>query len=152
MGPELIALASTAASTLVSAMTTDAWRLVRTRLGRLLGRGDPPAETAVLEVLDEDAQAIAGAGDQQAALTEDLGAQWTVRLRDLLRVEPDAAVLVRELVAELSAAGAGVSATGGGVAAGRGVRIRADRGGVAAGTIEGGVHLGNPPPPGTEAA
>jgi hypothetical protein len=150
MGPELIALASTAASTLVSAMTTDAWRLVRTRLGKLLGRGDPPAETAVLEVLDEDAQAIAGAGDQADA--PDIGAQWTVRLRDLLRVEPDAAVVLRELVAELSAQGAGVAAAGGGVAAGRDVRIRADRGGVAAGTIEGGVHLGNPPPPGTETA
>ena len=42
-----------------------------------------------------------------------------------------------------------MSAEGYGVAAGRDVHIVADRGGVAAGTVEGGVQVGNPPAPGT---
>ena len=148
MGPELVALASTAASTLVAAMTTDVWRLVRSRLGRLLGRGDPRGESAVLEAMDEDARAVADAGGESGVAGE-LTGQWTGRLRDLLRMDPEAAEQLRELVAELTAPGAGVSTAGHGVAAGGDVTIRADRGGVAAGTIEGGVHLGKPPGPGT---
>jgi hypothetical protein len=142
VGPELVALASTAASTLVAAMTTDVWRQVRTRLGRLLGRGDPRGESAVLEALDEDAQAVADAGGGESGVAGEVRSQWTGRLRDLLRMDPQAADQLRELVAELTAQQAGVSTTGHGVAAGGDVTIKADRGGVAAGTIEGGVHLG----------
>jgi hypothetical protein len=138
MEPALVTLASTAASTLVAAMTTDAWRHVRDRLARLLGRGDRSTEAAVLAVLDEDAHALA----VQPSMVEDVSVQWSVRLRDLLRVDPEAAAVLRELVAELPGPRYGV-------AAGRDVTIRADRGGVAAGVIDGGVHMGNPRSPDT---
>ena len=152
MGPELVALASAAASTLVSAMASDAWQAVRSRLGKLLGRGDQNAEKSVLATLDEDAQSMADAGSAAPTLSGDLAAQWTVRLRDLLRADPDAAAAVRELMADLSAAGAHVTASGHGVAAGGNIDIRADRGGIAAGTIHGSINAPNPSQPGTDQA
>ena len=74
-------------------MTSDGWSLVRSRLGRLLGRGDARAEAAALDTLDEDAQAMAGASGDTAAVAQELSTQWSVRLRDVLRVDPDAAVV-----------------------------------------------------------
>ena len=57
-------------SSLVAAMTSDGWSLVRSRLGRLLGRGDARAEAAALDTLDEDAQAMAGASGDTAAVAQ----------------------------------------------------------------------------------
>lgn len=147
VGPELVALAGTAASSLVSAMAGDAWTQIRTRIGRLLGRGDQQTENRALDTLDEDAAALAASGGD-AALARDISTQWTVRLRDLLRADPDAADALRGLVAELGAPVVGTLSGHGAVAAGD-VNVTAEHGGVAAVTIEGGVHVGNPPQAGT---
>lgn len=141
MDAELVMLASSAASALVGAMATDGWQTLRNRVARLLGRGDAGAERLALEMLDEDAAGLTPGSER------DVTAAWTVRLRDLLRADPDAAAALREL-----SAGGGVTASGSSVAAGRDVNIRAAHGGVAAGTINGPVSLSYPPSPGADRA
>src|SRR5689334_647983 len=99
--PQLVALAMSAATTVVGAMSTDAWRVVRDRVAGLVGRGDVRAERVALETLDEDAAALAaGAGD--ADTQRDLSTAWSARLRDLLRADPEAADALRALVAEVA--------------------------------------------------
>ncbi|MET7395215.1 hypothetical protein ABZS66_17170 [Dactylosporangium sp. NPDC005572] len=141
MDAGLVALATSAASALVSAMAADGWQAVRGRVARLLGRGDARAEQIALETLDEDAAALT------PDTRRDVAAAWTTRLRDLLRADPDAAEALRELFADAT-----VTATGSAVAAGGDIHIQASHGGVAAGTIQGAVTTGNPPVPGTERA
>ena len=139
----MVALASSAASALVGAMAKDGWQALRSQVARLLGRGDRPAEQLALETLDEDAAGLTPDTER------DVTAAWTARLRDLLRVHPEAA---EELRALLAAPGRNVAASGSGVAAGRDVHIQAAYGGVAAGTINGSVSTGNPSQPGTDRA
>jgi hypothetical protein len=129
MDAELVALASSAASALVGAMAKDGWQAVRSRVARLFGRGDARAEELAGETLDEDAAALSPGTER------DLTAQWTARLRDLLRSHPEAADEVRALLS-------GVQASGSGVAAGRDVNIQAAYGGVAANVIHGSVSTG----------
>jgi hypothetical protein len=111
---------------LVAAMAGDGWPATRTRAARLLGRGDARAERAMLEALDEDT-AVLTPGTRR-----DVTTAWTTRLRDLLRADPEAARVLREL---LAVAPGSVTASGSGVAAGRDVHIRAVGGGVAVGTL-----------------
>jgi hypothetical protein len=150
MDQALVALAASAATTLVNAVTTDGWQAVRAAIGRLLGRGDKRAEESVLETLDEDATVLVGSAD--AATRAAVQAQWSVRLRDLLRVDPDAADELRRLIADAANAGNTVSAAGHGVAAGRDITIHATNGGVAAGTINGSVAPPGPSTPGAAQA
>jgi hypothetical protein len=149
VGPELVALAASAATTLVNAMATDAWQTVRTRVARLLGRGEARAEQLALETLDEDAATLAA--EPNAEARQDLTAGWAARLRDVLRSDPEAAEALRELIAE-AASPRTVSADGHGVAAGGDVRIEASHGGVAAATIHGAVTVPYPSQPGTKRA
>jgi hypothetical protein len=58
VGPELLALASSAATSPVAAMPTDGWPATRDRIVRLLGRGDQDAEQSVRESLGEDAAIV----------------------------------------------------------------------------------------------
>ncbi|GGM60822.1 hypothetical protein ACFFX1_28280 [Dactylosporangium sucinum] len=143
MDAELVALASSAASALVGAMASDGWQALRSRVARLLGRGDARAEQVALETLDEDAAGL------RPGTERDVASAWTVRLRDLLRADPGAAEGLREL---LMVPGGGVTASGSAVAAGGDVRIQAAYGGVAAGTINGSVSTGGPSQPGTDRA
>lgn len=87
-----------------------------------------------------------GADLEQARAAQ---ARWEGRFADLLDEDPGVEADLRALVQEIRAAlPAGVvSATDHAVAAGRDVKISADRGGVAAGVIHGNVAPPNPPGP-----
>jgi hypothetical protein len=77
-----------------------------------------------------------------------LAAGWQTRFEDLLADHPDAEPEVAALVAQLTPVVA--SAADHSVAAGRDVRVSADRGSVAAGVIHGGVRMPDPPVPGPD--
>jgi hypothetical protein len=100
MDEDLIRVVATAAAGLiVRAMGTAAWRAVRDRWSRLLGRGDTDQEQAVGGQLEESAQTLATADpaerDRRAA---ELEAEWRGTLRALLRSDPELVRAVRELV------------------------------------------------------
>lgn len=106
-----------------------------------------------LESLDRTATEIESAENPDSARAKAVEL-WEERLEDLLGDleeqdrEPFAQALLdlAAKVEEHEGSGEGVSAGDQGVAAGRDVNIKADRGSVAANTIHGGVHL-NPPRP-----
>ncbi|MFI8520019.1 hypothetical protein ACIGEZ_19615 [Streptomyces sp. NPDC085481] len=92
MDPELAALASSAATALVAAWTTDAWAGVRQRVIRLLGRGDDARAAAAAAELDAghaDVVAAGAAGD--VARRAEVERVWSDRLGRLV-VEESAAV------------------------------------------------------------
>ena len=148
----LIALATLAGNTVVTAAVTDAWESARKGFARLLGRGDPArtklAEKRLAEMHDQLAEATGADLERTRAALE---AQWVTRLADLLEedpgVEADLRTLVQEIQAQLPARM--VSAADHAVAAGRDMNITASGGGVAAGVIHGNVTPPNPTPPGS---
>jgi len=146
---DVSSLVALAGNTLVAAAVTDAWETARHRFARLFGRGKPdPATERRLEATRSQLAAAAPAELEQ--VRADLADQWELRLSDLLGEEPGAEAELQALVEELGAmlpAGA-VSAAGHSVAAGRDVKVRADRGSVAAGVIHGDVALPGPMGPG----
>jgi hypothetical protein len=126
-------------------MATDAWHTVKDKVAKLLGRGDHLAEQSMRDTMDEDAATVA-ANPTDPELARNLGVQWTARLRDLLRADPQAADALRDLIADTQRH---VTAGGHGVAVGGNLHIQAGDGGIAAGAIHGSVHLSNPSQPGT---
>jgi hypothetical protein len=146
----LMALATLAGNTVVTAAMTDAWESARKGFARLLGRGDSDktklAERRLAETHDQLANAKGADLDRVRA---GLQAQWVTRMTDLLEedpaVEADLRALVQQIQARLPAEM--VSAADHSVAAGRDVNIAASGGGVAAGVIHGNVTP-NPTPPG----
>jgi hypothetical protein len=78
--------------------------------------------------------------------TQQTTQQVASALDDAAKQDPDFADAVDELVATL-AAGSAVAGTGGLAATGP-VRIRADSGSIAAGVVNGGARITNPPVPG----
>lgn len=146
----LMALATLAGSTVVTAATTDAWESARKGFARLLGRGEPEktmlAEQRLAETHDQLAAAVVADLDRVRAA---LQAQWTTRIADLLEedpgVEADLRTLVQQIQGQLPAGS--VSAADHAVAAGRDINIAASGGGVAAAVIHGNV-MPNPIPAG----
>jgi hypothetical protein len=102
MDPELAALASTAAATVVKLLTTDGWEKAKQTLGTLWRRTRPErAERVEAAVADgrEDLLAARGRGDAAAeGVEEELVTQWDSQLRALLTACPEAADLLRELL------------------------------------------------------
>ena len=148
----LIALATLAGNTVVTAAVTDAWEAARKGFARLLGRSDPDKTMLAEQRLAETHKQLTranGADLERARAT--LEAQWVTRLEDLLEEDPSAEADLRALVQEIQAklpAGM-VSAADHAVAAGRDVNITASGGGTAAGVIHGNVAQPNPPRQGT---
>jgi hypothetical protein len=141
----LIALATLAGNTVVTAAVTDAWESARKGFARLMGRGDPAriklAEERLAQTHDQLAQATGADLEQTRAALE---AQWVTRLTDLLEEDPDVEADLRTLVEEIQAqlpAGI-VSAADHSVAAGGNVTATAKSGGVAANVVHGDVHAG----------
>ncbi|MGW4866314.1 hypothetical protein [Streptomyces chartreusis] len=152
----LTALAAAGGAAVVQAAGTDAWTGLRDRIAAWFGRGIERRERVELERLDRSAAELAQAGEDSQELRSRQETVWQTRIADFLEELPDeereeAATALRAVLKEAEAAGA-VSAGAGGTAAGRDMNIRADRGSFAAGTanIKGGVHLGNPPQPGSD--
>jgi hypothetical protein len=103
--PELAALASTAATTIVQTLATTAWEQAETAIGALWRRAHPGrAETVEAEITEAHEQLVTArdAGDDQAE--DDLVAAWRFRLRGLLFTDPGLADDLRRLVEQLGSA------------------------------------------------
>ncbi|MFJ2742144.1 hypothetical protein ACIO3O_21070 [Streptomyces sp. NPDC087440] len=102
MEPELVALATAGATTLVQQMATDGWAQVRGRIGRFLSRGNGAAEEEAirgeLETTRSELTAALAEGDEQ--LAADLEGAWRLRMRQTLAADPRAADVLREILAE----------------------------------------------------
>ncbi|GAA3257624.1 hypothetical protein [Nonomuraea helvata] len=94
MEAELIALATSGATTLITLMISDAWTQVKGRLTHMLGRGDDEEGNLLQELESSRAAllyALASGDDTRVATIE---AEWRTRLLPLLRRDPS---LVEEL-------------------------------------------------------
>lgn len=108
MGTETAAFVSTAAATMVSLLTTDAWTQVKREVTGLWRRFRPGHAAAVeddLEAAREEAIAAAD-GDEAAAvaLAAGLTTEWEARLRRLLAADPAAVPELERVVTLLASA------------------------------------------------
>ncbi|MGH3887532.1 MAG: hypothetical protein ACRDSZ_13355 [Pseudonocardiaceae bacterium] len=102
MDPELTALTSTAATTVVQLLATAAWEQAASAVGRLWQRVHPKrAETVQAELEESRTEVLAArqAGDEQ--VEQALVGEWHGRLRRLLAADPQLADELRRVVAEL---------------------------------------------------
>ncbi|MBT2459665.1 hypothetical protein [Streptomyces sp. ISL-86] len=102
MDPELVALASSAANTVVGLLATDGWEQVRRGVAALWRRVRPEqADIVEAELVEARAELLRAreAGEDQAE--QDLTAEWRARLRRLLAADPALERDLRELLAEL---------------------------------------------------
>ncbi|WP_327257175.1 hypothetical protein [Streptomyces sp. NBC_01244] len=149
----LVAIAAASGSAVVQAASTDAWTSFRQRIARILGRGDTQRERAELERLDRTAAALGEAPEGEAARIRDRQeGTWQARFETLLEgldepEQQEAVDQLQALLAEYSTPASSASAATGGLAAGRDVRISGGQGGIAAGIINGGAHIGTPHKP-----
>ncbi|MER8184254.1 hypothetical protein [Kitasatospora sp. NPDC094015] len=96
MEAELVALATSGATTLVGLMVTEVWSEVRGRFGALFGR----RRETVCEDMDAVREELIAAEDREAAMAG-AEAEWTARLRRALAADPAAADQLRSLLDEL---------------------------------------------------
>jgi hypothetical protein len=99
MDPELTALATAAATTVVTLLTTDGWAKAKQALGALWRQVHPErAERIEAAVIDsrEDVLAARERGDAEAE--QQLVIEWESKLRALLAAKAEAADLLRELM------------------------------------------------------
>jgi hypothetical protein len=147
----LMALAQLAGLTVVAAAVTDGWETARRGTARLFNRGDAKKEELAVQRLEETREQLAGLeGSELEQASATLAAQWTTRLADLLEENPEVEPELRALVDEIRAAlpERAVSAIDHSIAAGRDVKISADRGAFAAGIVHGNVTPPGPTGPG----
>ena len=156
-GQEVVtALAAAGGTAVVQAAGKDAWESVRDRVAKLLGRGHGDHVQRALERLDQTAAELeAGGPDEAESLKSRLAAAWQARfemvLEDLADGERDTTIgQLEEIIAQVAVGTSGVPAAVGGVAIGGNTTFRAEGGSVAAATVHGGVHIGNPSRPGAD--
>lgn len=102
MDPDLTALTSTAATTVVTLLATAAWERATTAVGGLWRRVHPQrAETVQAELAESRTEVLTArqAGDEQAE--QALVNEWSNRLRRLVAADPQLADELRRVVAEL---------------------------------------------------
>ncbi|WP_371501302.1 hypothetical protein OG871_30995 [Kitasatospora sp. NBC_00374] len=99
MEAEIVALATSGATTLVSLMVTELWSEARGRFASLFGRRSED----VGEDLDQ-ARAELLAADDPSAVAAGAETEWGNRLRRALAADPEAAARLRALLDELSPA------------------------------------------------
>ncbi len=105
MDPELSALTSTAATTVVQLLATAAWEQASSAVGRLWRRVHPErAETVQAELADSRTEVLTARqiGDEQ--VEQALVGEWHGRLRRLVAADPQLADELRRVVAELQSA------------------------------------------------
>ncbi|MFH8577437.1 hypothetical protein [Streptomyces zaomyceticus] len=103
MDPEIVALASSAGTTIVTLMATDAWERVRNAITSFWRREHAERAEAVAAELDatrEDLLASSQTGDQD--VEAELQAEWQGRIRRLLATRPGVAEELRSLLDELA--------------------------------------------------
>ncbi|MBV9448051.1 MAG: hypothetical protein JO345_19380 [Streptosporangiaceae bacterium] len=99
MDAELAALASTAATTIVTLLTTDAWDQVKQKVTMLWHRFMPDQADALETGLARDRLEIQAA---DATMARAITLDWESRLLRLLSADATAADALRHIVAELS--------------------------------------------------
>jgi hypothetical protein len=103
MDSELASLATSGASTLVSAMVTDGWTLVKHGFARLFARQKPEQAESIgseLEATRTELLQAHSSGDQTTVA--ELESEWRSRLRRLLTADQRAQEELRQLLAELA--------------------------------------------------
>jgi hypothetical protein len=94
---------SSGATTLASAMATDAWGKVKEGFSHLFGRGDPDREKLAAERLEQGMIALTEADLAEIPrVRDDIASAWEVRLKDLIMEYPDAAYGLRDLLAQVA--------------------------------------------------
>ncbi|MFG2221605.1 hypothetical protein [Streptomyces sp. NPDC048644] len=111
MDAELTALAAAGATTLVQQMATDGWAQARRRVAAFLARRRGTADEEAIEGELEASRAEVTAAQEagEAGEVEDVTAAWRVRLRRLLRDDPEAAAELCSLLDELEPERGGVT-------------------------------------------
>jgi hypothetical protein len=101
--PELVALATAGATTLVQQMATDGWSQARSRITRFFARGEGTTdeETVGNELEATRGEVTAALADDDADLVADLEVPWRLRIRHILATNAAAADQLREILAEL---------------------------------------------------
>ncbi|WP_436739537.1 hypothetical protein [Streptomyces sp. BBFR102] len=110
MDAELAALAASGASSLVGLMVSDAWSATRGRVARLFARGGDEEQVAG-ELTAARAELAEADRNGDAEHRADIQEEWQLRLRRLLRADPEAAAELRRLLDETAPA----EPSGGGV-------------------------------------
>ncbi|MER7919048.1 MULTISPECIES: hypothetical protein [unclassified Streptomyces] len=96
MDPELAALASSAATALVTAWTTDAWTGLKQQLGRLIGRGnDHQAAVVAADLATTQTELAAADATGDLDRVAQVEQAWRDRLRLFLAEDPTAAAELR---------------------------------------------------------
>lgn len=102
MEPEIAALATSAGTTVVTLMATDAWHRTRDGIVSLWRRAHPERAESIAAELDatrEDLLAARTSGDDGVA--SELQTEWQGRVRRLLASRPEAARELRALLDEI---------------------------------------------------
>ncbi|MGW2700885.1 hypothetical protein [Streptomyces sp. NPDC001340] len=98
MDAELMALASTAGTAVVTALTTDLWQRAQASVGTLWRRAYPErADTVEAELTETRTLLLATPKDHVAA---DSAEEWRLRFRRLLATRPDLAEELRRVLTE----------------------------------------------------
>ncbi|GGV11677.1 hypothetical protein [Streptomyces griseoflavus] len=103
MDPEIVALAGTAGTTVVTLMVTNAWESARDGMVALWRRFQPARAESVGEELAagrEELLLARRAGDAEAEA--ELTAEWQGRVRRFLLAQPEAADELRRILDELN--------------------------------------------------
>ncbi|WTU68991.1 hypothetical protein OHU31_32840 [Streptomyces sp. NBC_00055] len=103
MDPEMAVLASTAGTTLVTLLTTEAWQRARDGIASLWRRTEPERAEAIsaeLDVTRRELLAAQAGGDLESR--SELGAEWQGRMRRLLAAHPEETEALRALLSELA--------------------------------------------------
>lgn len=102
MDAQLMDLARSAGTTVVTLMATDAWERTRDGVSALWRRVSPSRADGVQGELDATRQELLAArevGDEQTQ--QELGDEWAGRVRRLLREHPEVAEELQRVLAEL---------------------------------------------------
>jgi hypothetical protein len=101
----LVALASTAGTTLVAAMATEAWQGARNGIAGLFGRAGTSRQATIEAQLDGHAELVAGADAHEAdQVRQELAPVWRRQLERLLADDGGAAAELEALVAQVQRA------------------------------------------------
>jgi hypothetical protein len=99
MDPEYTALASAAATALVTAMAQDGWEGIRSAVARLWRRGIPGHVTHIEAALEHSRQELAGTPQPLAEEAKgEFVAEWQGKLRRLLMAHPEAAAELNDVL------------------------------------------------------